>query len=100
MAQPSRLLDTEILDELVTERRAADGARMRQRRTGLGLSLNQLAGLTEIGKSALCRIELGQYTPSDMHKVAIAAALVVEVADLWKPLDITEVRARALEPAA
>lgn len=38
-----------------------------------------------MGKSALCRIELAHFAPSEPHKLAIAAALATEVADLWHP---------------
>lgn len=95
-----RLLDSEIVAELVLARRIEDGQRVRKRREGLGLKLAQLGALSDLSESVVCRIELGQYTPRDAHKVAIAAALATEVHDLWQPLPIAEVRARALEMAA
>lgn len=97
---PSPLLDAEIVGELVRSRRIADAQRVKARRLELNLLQGQVAELAGINVSSLCRIESGTYTPKDEHKVRIAAALAREVHDLWKPLDITEVRERAIELSA
>lgn len=95
-----RLLDSEIVAELVAARRVADGGRVRARRNALGFTLRQTAELADVAESVVCRIELGQYTPRDAVKVALAAALASEVTDLWVSLPMAEVRERALELAA
>jgi transcriptional regulator with XRE-family HTH domain len=55
------------------------GARMRQRRTALGLSLGQLAMATGTTKSHLSEIEAEKSVPSVLVGINIAAALGVSV---------------------
>lgn len=97
---PSPLLDSEIVAELVRARRIEDGQRLQKRRVALHLTQAQVADLAGMNISSVCRVESGTYTPRDDHKVALATALAQEITDIWVPLRISEVRARAIELAA
>lgn len=90
------LLDHEILAEVVGERRVQNGERVRKRRTALGLKQFELAAISGLRSSSVCRIELGTFSPSEVHKIAIATALGLDVHELFVPLERAEVMRRAV----
>ena len=90
------LLDHEILTEVVAERRVQNGERVKKRRTSLGLKQFELAAVAGIRPSSVCRIELGTFNPSEVHKIAIATALGMDVHELFVPLDRAEIMRRAV----
>lgn len=63
------------------------GRRMQQRRKSLKLSQSQLALLAGVGNSTISKAEIGVIVPKDTVRLAIAAALLCEVSDLWPYLD-------------
>ncbi len=58
-------------------------SRLRQRRTAMGLTLDDLADLTGRSKAYLSRIELGERTPGPLLKVQLARSLGTRVRDLF-----------------
>jgi len=85
----SPLLDKEALKEhyqVGGPWAVESGQRVRKLRKDRGLTIEQLASLTDSTAATISRVELGAILPSDRLRVAIAFALVVEVADLWVPL--------------
>jgi transcriptional regulator with XRE-family HTH domain len=60
-------------------------------RTGVGLSLDEIADLTGVSKSMLSRLERGQRGVSVMTKVKIARRLGVPVSELFEVEPIDEV---------
>lgn len=59
------------------------GARVTDRRKSLGWDRPRLAELVGTTEATITRIEQGVINPRDYMKLAVAAALVVEVEDLW-----------------
>lgn len=60
------------------------GARIRELRKEHGWSLLQLAIRTETDPGHLSRIERGLVRPDDERRMRIAAALGVQVIDIWE----------------
>jgi DNA-binding XRE family transcriptional regulator len=92
-----RLLDPEALAELVREWTVVAGGRVKERRTRLGLTQQAVATMADSTPETICRVELGQFTPREGLKMAIAHALATEVAELWPPLPASKVQDRAAE---
>lgn len=59
------------------------GKAIRARREELGLSRSQLATKVCVQNETIYRIERGQFAGSEATRMAIAAALAVEVSDLY-----------------
>lgn len=59
------------------------GRRVQDRRTSLGWDRPRLASLVGTTEATIVRIEQGVINPRDYLKLAVAAALVVEVEELW-----------------
>lgn len=65
--------------------------KLRLWRTGQGLTLDEVAGLTGLSKAYLSRIERGERQPAAFTKVVIARRLDCPVADLFYVEPIGEV---------
>lgn len=65
------------------------GERLRDRRTTLGLTQVQVAGLADITQSAVGHFEAGNHIPLDRTKVALAKALGTTPGELfpWPPME-------------
>lgn len=59
------------------------GTRVRDRRKSLKWKQAQLAELAGVTMQTISKVEVGEITPKDSVKVAIATALLCDVADLW-----------------
>lgn len=69
------------------ERRQALGAHVRQLRTGLGWTQEELAHQTGFDRKSVNRVENGAYSPSLDRIAVLADALGVPVSELVAPLD-------------
>ncbi|MDO8391018.1 MAG: helix-turn-helix transcriptional regulator [Actinomycetota bacterium] len=79
----SPFLDLEDVRRMVSKWAVDCGRRVQDRRTSLNWDRNRLATLVGTTEATITRVEQGVINPRDYMKLAIAAALVVEVEDLW-----------------
>lgn len=94
-------LDLDLLRAYAANQRAAWGRLVRRRREELGLTLAQVAELTNraVRPQTLHKIEKGEIEPREYMKLAVAIALVSEVDVLFPRASRAEVL-RLLRAAA
>ncbi len=90
------LLDGEVVEELIADWSSAVGRKIRKRRKELGFTLNVVSELTGLSRQTIHRAEYDAATLRDEARHLLAAALVVEVADLWQPIPLEQLRRRAV----
>jgi transcriptional regulator with XRE-family HTH domain len=91
-------IDRSDLDNyLRTEWARECGARLRTRRTQLGLSLGSAAIATGLTFQTLSRIELGKLVPTLSAQLMIANGFGCRVTDIWPMPDMNRVLAVAGE---
>lgn len=88
-------LDRVAVDELVSRWTVAAGQRLRAARLSLGWTQRKLAALADTTPETVCRVELGVLTPREPLRIALAYAVVREVADIWPPIDRAEIGRQA-----
>lgn len=71
------------------------GRKVTERRESLGLDRRKFAAMVGTTEATITRVEQGVLNPRDHLKLAIAAALALEVEDLWRHPRRTEVFAGA-----
>lgn len=81
--QADPFFDLDDVRDLVAKWAIDCGRRVSKRRETLGWDRRQLAGITGTTEATIHRIESGALRPRDHLKLAIAAALQLEVEDLW-----------------
>ena len=80
---PDPYFDPDNLRAMVRRWAIDCGRRVSETRKLRGYDRARLAALVGTGVPTIFRIETGTLNPRDHMKLAIAAALVVEVEDLW-----------------
>ncbi len=88
-------LDPEVLDDITKEWVVQCGMRVRARRDLLKLHARELADLAGVSEPTIIRIEAGSLNPRDGIRIAIAAALRCEVAELWEYPSHRQIDSRA-----
>lgn len=78
-----QFFDLDDVRRLVSKWSIDCGARVTRRRTDLGWDRQQLASIVGTTEATVHRIESGKLNPRDHLKLAIAAALQCEAADIW-----------------
>lgn len=87
----SALLDERRLEALLSQWSRDCGRRLQKRRKQLNWRQDQLADLAGVSATSVSKFELGQATPKDATRVALACALCCEVDEIWPPLDRSQV---------
>lgn len=95
----TEVLEAEVLGEIMEEWGAEVGRRLHRRRKLLNLSLEQVAARAGVSRQTVHRAELDGRTVRDGTRQQIAAALLVEVAEMWEPLSRTQLHRRAAKVA-
>lgn len=87
--QDNRRVELEMIDRVATEEdlNAAEqtaplGVRLKEFRKGRGLSLEQLAEMSGVSRSAISKIERGEVTPTTSNLAKLAEALGTTFAEL------------------
>jgi len=95
------LVDLDVLRAQLRNQRSTWGSKVKARRTALGLTLAQVAEMSEgaVRAQTLSKIELGEIEPRDYMKLAIAVALLTEVDALF-PMPSREEATRLLKVVA
>lgn len=96
------MLDERRLRKAVSDWSFESGRRLATRRRELGMRQEQLASLVGVRATAISKFELGLATPKDSTRLAIACALMVEVVEIWPPIERSYILAvaRHLESVA
>jgi len=81
------MLDERRLRQAVTDWSTKCGRRLAIRRRAMELTQEQLAVMVGVRSTAISKFELGLITPKDSTRLAIACALLVEVNEIWPPLE-------------
>lgn len=83
MINTAPFLDLDDVRRLARKWAVDCGHRVEQRRTELGWDRRKLAALVGTTEATIHRVESGVMAPRDYLKMAIAAALAVDVATIW-----------------
>lgn len=79
----AQFFDLDDVRRMVSKWSIDCGARVEQRRRELGWDRPTFAAIVGTTEATIHRIESGKLNPRDHLKLAISAALQVEVGDLW-----------------
>lgn len=81
------LLDPDLLRAMVLNWRHECGLEIRRRRIARDWSQEQFASLVGVTPMSISRIEMGNQSPPDSVRLAIACSLNCEINDIWPPLN-------------
>lgn len=89
------LLDEKRLAMAMDDWSRQCGRRLQARRKALGWNQTKLAELAGVTTPSISKFELGIVVPRDSVRLAVACALLCEVADIWTPMERAFVTAMA-----
>lgn len=83
MPNPDPFFDLDDVRRLARKWAVDCGHLVEQRRVALGFDRRQLAAIVGTTEATIHRVESGVVAPRDYLKMAIAAALAIDVSSLW-----------------